>query len=141
MEKCGIPTVYCGNKTPIPKKNLQQNLKYERTGNKTECLKKGIHTGIYLERNKDLPEDSLKNIKYIGDYFEEKLISKRINTIQQLINKIKISSKNNNKTFLENISKNRVGNIDYRVYNSIIHYIYHNSNQNTSNKLPECKVL
>jgi len=141
MNKCGIPSVYCGNKTPIPTKNLQQNLKYNRKGTSIECLKKGINTGIYLERNKNLPESSLKNIKYIGDYFEEKFISKRINTVQQLINKIQLSSQNNNKRFLENICKNRAGNIDYRVYNSIIHFVYHNSNREVVRKLPECKTL
>jgi hypothetical protein len=125
IKKCAIPGIWCGKNTkPIYSSDF--NIKYIRKGTSYECLRKGIGVGINIQRNKTIPKYSLKNIKYIGSYFESQFKKYNIATLNQLISKsLKLSSK----SFLILLTKiltNKRGILDKKSLNSVILFLYKN---------------
>jgi hypothetical protein len=84
INKCLIPTIYCGKgsyKSASPSNNYS---KYTKKGSPSECIKKGIGAGIYIEKKKNLTKTSLQNIPYIGPVYEKKFKSHKITTLAKL---------------------------------------------------------
>jgi len=71
LSECAIPTVWCGRGNP-PKRRAGDDKYYYKTGDRYECMQKGFGAGMHTERKKNLPENSLQQIKYVGDVYEKK---------------------------------------------------------------------
>lgn len=124
----------------IPRQNIKENIKYTEKGTPIYCLQKGIGTGMYLERKKNLPFMSLQMIKYIGEQYENKFFKKNIKTITDLFKYVKQHTKKQNEDLLKSVLKMRNNVIDYKAYNSVIHFLYF-SQEIPINKLPLCKKI
>jgi hypothetical protein len=141
INNCLIPTQYCGDITnPLPTKNIRENIKYTKRGTPSSCMKKGVGVGIHIEKKNNLSSLSLQQIKYVGQHYEDKFKRNRINTIIDLIKYIKTHSKEHNERLLKNVVKMRNNSVDYKAYNSIIHYLYF-SNEVSLSKIPFCKKI
>jgi hypothetical protein len=141
IDNCLIPTTFCGKLSKnIPKKNIKENLKYVSRGTPISCMQKGIGTGIHLEKRKNLPTFSLQQIKFIGEQYENKFYNKNIKDIIELINYVKIHTKSQNEKLLKSVLTMKNKNVDYKAYNSIIHFLYYSSEISIS-KLPFCKKI
>lgn len=141
IDNCLIPTTFCGKLSKnIPKKNTKENLKYVSRGTPISCMQKGIGTGIHIQKRKNLPTFSLQQIKFIGEQYENKFFNKNIKNISELINYIKIHTKSQNEKLLKSVLTMKNNNVDYKAYNSIIHFLYY-SNEIPISKLPLCKKI
>jgi NAD-specific glutamate dehydrogenase len=131
---CAIPQIWCGDK-PMPKK--KDGATYIRKGTSYECLKKGFGAGKSSELKKSLPEDSLQNIKYIGDTHEKKFKQLKINNIDKLVKFSKDNSKEALTALLSKALKKSNEQIDKKAYNSVLMFLYKKDIKN----LPSCKKL
>ena len=120
-DNCLIPTVYCG-KGNIPRK--KNGKRYVRRGTPTECLRQGLGAGIYQEKNKQLDQHSIMNIKYVGEYYERKFRRQNISSLADLKNHVINMNPTQINTFLEIVCKNRQGHVDKRVFNSVVLFLY-----------------
>lgn len=128
--KCTIKIVYCGNSNDFDRN------KYTRKGTAHECLKQGIGAGTSTERKKHIPRTSLQNIKYVGPIYEQNFKNNGVSSLSQLEWLFGRLSKSEQKKFLKKVSKNADGHTDYRVYNSVLLYLY---NKNI-NGLTSCRT-
>lgn len=127
---CEIPTIWCG-------KGAAKGSKYKGKGTPLQCLKKGFGAGKYTEIKKNLPEDSLQQIKYIGEKYEKKLKNKGIKNLKELKSFARKSSKTGIEMTLKRAFKNSANKIDYRPYNSALLYLH----KEGIKTLPQCKKL
>lgn len=134
-KRCKIPVLYCGDKEELPEEGPSENEYYARKGTSGECLKKGFGAGMYSERNKNLPNTSIRNIKYVTEVQEENFKSMGVKNLSQLKKEAK---KGNFKDTLKAVLlKNGV--FDKRAYNSVLLWLY---NHGTDEKeLPTCYAL
>ena len=130
IEECAIPTVWCGNRRRP--EGIRNNSYYTRNGTRYECLRKGIGIGKYGNRN--LPEDSLQNIKYIGQTYDSKFSNEGITGIRSLKSHCRRESTSNTRNLLLRVFRKTSGGLDTRAYNSTIHYLYVNG----CTKVPRC---
>jgi hypothetical protein len=141
IEKCLIPTKFCGKLSkPVPHHNLKENLRYTARGTPVSCMQKGIGTGIHIEKRNKLSTLSLQQIKFIGEQYENKFYNKNIKDITELIKYIKTHTQSQNEKLLKSILTMRNNIIDYKAYNSIIHFLYY-SNEIPISRLPLCKKI
>ena len=134
---CLVPTVWCGSGTR-PKKNVNPgnyNV-YTRNGTTYECLQKGIGAGIYIERQKTLPKDSLQHIKYVGDVDEKKFKTSKIRTTGELVRFANSNGSNSLDGLLRKVLKKKSGVFDKRAYNSVLMYL--DDNKTPHGLLPGC---
>jgi len=134
INKCLIPTIYCGKgsyKSVSPSNNYS---KYIKKGSPSECIKKGIGAGIYIEKKKNLTKNSLQNIPYIGPVFEKNFKSHKITTLSKLEEYIEDSSISKIKKMLTDVCTKSNGQIDPKAYNSVILYLYYKGHRD----LPVC---
>lgn len=122
VERCLIPTVYCGKKRRMPEKNGDQL--YVRRGTRSECLKKGVGAGVYSEKRKGLSANSLQQIKYVGPYYEDNFRDEGINNLRELLRECRRSSGREIGDLLDDVCRNRNGDLDKRPYNSCVLYLY-----------------
>lgn len=121
---CVIPSVWCGN-GPVPH-GIRDNTRYTRVGTTTECMRKGIGAGMAQERLKNVPEDSLQRIKYVGEVYERNLIRERIRTQTALRTYARNHTNQQLQALLRRcFTKNGGGGVDMRAYNSTILWLYH----------------
>ena len=73
--KPNLAGAYIADPTPINKKELlwvpktsNYYSKYVKKGSPSECIKKGIGAGIYIEKKKNLTKNSLQNIYNNNDF-------------------------------------------------------------------------
>ncbi len=137
--KCAIPSYYCGKNTTIPKRKKTDEVYYVRHGTPYECLKKGFGAGSIIEKNKNLSKNSLQQIKYVGEKYENAFKTRGIKTISNLLENAKINNSHSNSKLLKAVFVKKDGVIDKRAYNSTILFLY-NNNINTKN-LPECDKI
>jgi hypothetical protein len=131
LEECSIPTVWCGNGVvPQPTKKKR----YTRTGTPFECLRKGFGAGTITERKKYLAGDSLQHIKYIGDVYENNFIRAGIRNTTELLDFARDVRVKDVQGLLQEVCRNKSGNIDARAYNSVILYLHKHGSHN----LPSC---
>jgi hypothetical protein len=132
---CRIPMMWCGNgKMPKPTNDKF----YVRVGTRIECMKMGIGAGIHTERSKNLPENSLQKIKYVGVEYQRKFSREGIQTLTQLQSMARKLSEDKLKTVLNRVfTRAGKSGIDRRGYNSTLMYLYRHGN----NKLPQCAII
>ncbi len=131
---CKIPTIYCGKgsfKTATPHSS---DIYYVRKGTAYECIKKGVAAGIFIERKKILPKNSLQHIKYVGEKYEKKFKAQNIKTLLGLIKYAKIHTINELSSMLRDVFKKTNKAIDTRAYNSTLMFLYTNG----VGQLPKC---
>jgi len=134
--KCAIPSVWCGKGTP-PKRKTKDLQWYYKTGSRYECMQKGFGAGSMTEKRKHLPDDSLQQIKYVGDVYEKKFKKFRIADTDQLLHEAERRSKASLKTLLRNVFTRRKGGLDKRAYNSTIVFLY----QHGIGHVPACSEI
>ena len=137
LDRCTIPTVYCGTKKSVPKKT-KNNTRYVRKGTNYECMTKGFGAGMAMEKLKKLPLNSLQRIKYVGETYELNFKKKNVNNIDQLINHIRNLKKEKVSTFLKSVFRKKDGVIDQRAYNSTLVFLYENG---VHANLPQCSKI
>lgn len=132
---CIIPEIWCGD-SPVPPK--KKDKKYYKNGSRYECLRKGIGVGMF--KDKVLSSNSLQNIKYVGDKYEQNFKNYGISNINQLIKKINELSSKGISTFLKNVFKKSDGTLDKRAYNSTLLYLYRipGGSNKVNTELPSC---
>jgi len=136
IDKCIIKQVWCGDSSF---ENIPQHKKknYSKMGTRNDCLKKGFGAGSNIEKRKTLNQNSLQQIPYVGQKFEEKFISHGINNIDNLLNLLKFKTSNEKKDILKIVLKNKDGVLNLKAYNSTIMFLYNKGILN----LPECKNI
>lgn len=139
VAKCKIPTIYCGASKKIPslKESTSIDSYYYKKGTATECVKKGYAAGMINEKLKNLPKNSIQQIKYVGEIYEKRFAIKKIKTTTQLINYVKKNNKTSIDKLLKNVYKKSNGTFDSRAYNSTLIFLYTNG----YNNLPTCKKI
>jgi hypothetical protein len=135
VQKCDIPTIWCGESNIPPKKRKDGNY-YYKTGTRYECLKKGFGAGSHTEKNKNLGPKSLQQIRYIGETHERQFINAGIKNTDDLLKYVKGKNKEQVEKFLKTVLK-KGKSIDTRSYNCVILYLYKNGNTN----VPECEKI
>jgi len=132
--KCIIRKSYCGN-GDLPQDTATK--KYSRIGTINECLKKGFGIAQAEFNKKNISENSLQNIMYIGPTYEKNFKKNKINTLTGLIKKMTDFSVIEKRDFLYNSCKKSNNTIDYKAVNSVILYLH----ANKVKKLPSCKII
>jgi hypothetical protein len=135
VNKCLIPTIYCGDKRNMPDKDKDN--KYVRKGTRAQCLKKGVGAGIHIEKNDKLPKTSLQNIRFIGKYYEARFKKQKIKTLKDLIREAKKLDNREIEDLLSKICKNKSKKIDKRAFNSVILFLYRKG----IHWVPNCKQI
>lgn len=137
--KCAIPTVYCGN-GDIPKRDYNSDTYYFKKGTPYECLRVGYGVGSAIERKKTLTNNSLQQIKYVGDVYENNFKGHNINNMGDLINYAKKYSKTDFaiENLLKNVFTKSNNTLDKKAYNSTLLFLY---GKDSLLKLPSCKVI
>jgi len=126
--KCAIPKIWCGNgKRPKG---------YSKEGSRYECLRVGFGAGSAEERNKYLPKDSLRRIKYVGEKMEARFKRAKITTMTGLVSKCKSMSVEKIEKMLKTILVREGGALDGRAFNSVILFL-----DSKRVKTPQCKKL
>ena len=126
--RCEIKTIYCGNGTATKK--------HSRKGTQYECLKKGFGSGLWNERMKHLPKNSIQRIPYVNDTIESRLMQYGIKTQTQLKMFMRRLEKDEKKEFLYDMCMDK-GRMDFKAYNSILMFLFDNSIQ----RLPACQPI
>jgi len=134
ISKCAIPGVWCGKGAPPKRKGLKW---YHKTGSRYECMQKGFGAGAATERRKNLPDNSLQQIKYVGETYEKKFQKSRIADTDDLIQAAQRRTKASLKTLLRKIFTRRRGGLDKRAYNSTIVFLY----QHGIGHVPPCSEI
>ncbi len=127
--------VYCGNAAAVPTRDGNAS-RYTRAGTPHECLKQGIGAGSAQERIKNVPQDSLQRIKYIGPTYDAKFQQQNIHTRTDLVRRMQQTSPDHIFKLLRRILV-RNNSLDARAYNSVLLYLYEHGNT----KLPPCKKI
>lgn len=127
-DKCVIPKIWCGKGT-MPKG-------YLKTGTRSECIQVGFGAGMYSERVKHTPSNSLQKIKYVGEKYDARFKLKGIKTTVDLLNFATKRTKLQIKALLEYVFTRKSKGIDKRAYNSTMMYLY--SHGIAAAKIPQC---
>lgn len=130
-KNCAIPSTWCGDAETVPKTNNGE-IYYTRAGTRSECLKKGIGAGTFIERNKSLPEDSLQNIKYIGPKEAEAFSAVGVKNISGLLREIRKMDADEVDRFLTRVLRTNT-----KAKNSVLLYLYRHG----ISTLPQCEKL
>lgn len=137
-EKCKIPTVYCGKKSVVPKAKKSDDFYYTRAGVPYECLKKGFGAGFNVSETQNLPDNSLRKIKYVGETYTQNFSNKNINDLDDLLKYSNTHNKPVLEKFLKTVFKKKDGVLDKRAYNSTLMYLF---THGTKKSLPSCKKI
>lgn len=139
IRDCAIPVVWCGLSDDVPKYKVGDKKVYKRTGTRVECMRAGFGAGTYTERNKKLPKNSLKHIRYIGDQHELSFKRDGIHTSVKLRQIARTLSKNKLSGMLRSLLRTKTDKLDKRAYNSVILYLH--STGVSTEKLPRCSKI
>jgi hypothetical protein len=124
---CQVPEIWCGDDDDLPSG-------YTKVGSRVECLRRGFGAGKYSEIRKNLPANSLQQIKYVGEKFEKSFIAIGIKNLTQLKKEMGSKTSSQIKTIISKIATKKDGAMDVRAFNSIILYLYENGIGN----VPQC---
>jgi hypothetical protein len=141
-EGCMVPSVWCGEKRlkdVDPSEAREKGVRYIRKGTPYECMKKGIGVGIAQQRKKNLPQNSLQHIKYIGELYEKNFRKNGIRTRTSLVQKMRGMDAEEKSEFLKGILVNSSDKVDYRAYNSVLLYLF--SHGVDQDELPRCSKI
>lgn len=123
IDKCSIPVVWCG-KGDIPTRKSGDEKYYIRKGTTHECMQIGFGAGKYSEIKKGINNNSLQNIKYVGETYENNFKEKNIDTILDLIKYVSSHTQLQIKLLLSSVFKKKGGGTDMRAYNSTLMFVY-----------------
>ena len=135
MDRCRIPTVWCGN-GKMPSTNPQGS-KYTRPGTRKECLSKGFGAGMYSEKHKSISSESLGNLRYVGNIYIKNFGIFGVATLQDLETVAENVPSKTLQRMLEKVFTKSNGLIDTKAFNSTIYYLY----ERNLSDLPECYKL
>lgn len=135
-EKCKIPKIYCGNGDWKSAKPNNYSYYYKK-GSPYECMKAGYGSGMYFEKKKNLDENSLQQIPYVGPTYETNFKSKKIKTLSGLYKKIKTMDEDDIQELFEEVFTKSNDTIDRKAINSCILYLYYKGYKN----MPKCKKV
>ncbi len=133
---CKIPVKYCGNKHSIPRHQSNER-RYSKKGSRNQCLNIGYLANHYQEKRKRLPSNSLRQIIYIGEIYDNKFKRRGIRNIDVLIDTAEGLSKRELEQLLKRIFTKSNGALDKRAFNSTIMFLY----KNTNISLPSCHYI
>lgn len=120
---CIIPEIWCGADNKIPKKKGKI---YYKAGNRYECMKKGFGAGTHIERNLNLPLNSLQQIKYIGETYETSFKKIGIKNTTSLISQMKLKTTDEMSKIIKRVLTKSNNVLDVKAYNSTVLYLYKN---------------
>ncbi len=135
--RCKIPKVYCGIGDWKTAKNTNNYSYYYKRGSPYECMKSGFGAGMYSEKKKSIPNTSLQNIPYVGPVYDQKFKTKKIKTLQQLVDKLEDKDSNEIDKYLRSIFTKSNKSIDTKALNSTILYLYSEGIRD----LPKCDKI
>jgi hypothetical protein len=133
IQKCYIPTVYCGDKERQYPYYENDNL-YTGKGTTNQCMRKGFGAASAIESKKNLAKTNLQQIRYVGPKFEQAFIEKKIEDIPALLKYAKSHSATQINKLLRQVFLNANGSLNGKGLNSTLIYLYKNGNS----KLPQC---
>lgn len=136
-EDCAIPTFYCGDQESLPKRKRGDDKYYTRHGTSRECLSKGFGAGMITERMKSLPENTLQQIKYVGDVYERKFREAGIDNVDALIKYAQSRNPIEVDTLLKRVLAKKGGSLDQRALNGTLLFLYKNGVQ----RIPGCNRM
>lgn len=136
LSECDIPVVWCGKSDKPPKKTKDGSY-YYKTGTRHECLQKGFGAGTHIERNNNLPANSLQQIKYVGEKHEKDFKKAGIKTTDDLRKEMRGRTTSEMEKILKRILVKSDGVLDARAYNCVIVYLY----KNGVGAVPACKKI
>lgn len=136
LSDCDIPTVWCGLSNKPPKK-AKEGKYYYKTGTRVECLRAGFGAGTHIERNANLPANSLQQIKYVGEKHEKDFKAVGIKTTADLLKEMRKKTTHEIEKILKRILVRSNGVLDARAYNSTIVYLY----KHGVGSVPPCKKI
>jgi len=142
LEKCYIPSIWCGDSRRPKKSTIGDKYKipsyYYKNGSRYECLKKGMGVGMIKGKKNSLPLTSLQHIPFIGEVYESKFKNKKIKSVTDLIKFANTHTvKNIEKLLKEVLTRSGQRVVDYKAYNSVLTVLYQSGVAN----LPSCKNL
>ena len=138
-KKCLVPTFWCG-KGDMPKEaDYKNNLRYTSLGTRDQCVQKGFGAGMSAEKSKNLPENSLQKIKYVGEVFEKNFMKNGIANTTDLIDFANRSNRSGIDKKITVVCTKKDLRVDYRAYNHILLWLYDNGIP--SSKIPWCREL
>ena len=133
---CKLPSLWCGN-GGIPTKHPSSDSFYTQPGTRYDCLRKGFGAGKAITENKNINNTSLRNIKFVGERYEQRFRAQRVRNLLQLENKARKMTPEDFKRWLHKVLQTKGGKIDQRTYNSVLIYLDDAGIQ----KLPKCHVF
>jgi hypothetical protein len=139
-KQCLVPTVWCGKgASPKNKKDYKNNNEYLREGSKEECLQKGFGAGMIIERNKNLSENSLQKIKYVGEVYEANFLKIGINNSDDLLRVSQTKTQEQLSNIIQKAVTKKDRKIDNRAYNHILLWLYQHGI--SEYRLPACSLI
>jgi hypothetical protein len=136
VDRCAIPTVYCGSGA-VPERKKGDDKYYTGVGTPYQCMQKGFGAGMYSEKNKSIPKTSVQTIKYVGEVYERNFKNHKINYLEDLKKYANSHNEEELKELLKDVFDKSGGILDKRAYNSTLLYLYKNGVEN----LPQCKII
>lgn len=136
ISMCAIPTVWCGQ-GEIPRKQRNKDSYYFKKGTPYECMQKGFGAGMITERKTTMDENSLQQIKYVGETYEDLFISMGIENIDDLQRYALENDRVEFSSLLDNVLVKKGGAKDTRAYNSVLAHLYRRGVK----RLPSCISL
>lgn len=133
---CDIPTIWCGESDTFPKKRKNGSY-YYKTGSRYECMKKGFGAGTHIERNNNLPADSLQQIKYVGEKHEKDFKKAGIKNTGELTEQLGQKTTKEIEIILKKILKRSDGKLDARAYNCTIMFLHTHG----VGGVPSCQII
>lgn len=118
---CAIPTVWCGN-GPVPKRRPKDGW-YTGPGSLHRCLQKGFGAGKAASEQPRIPSGSVREIKYIGEYFEKRFCQKGIKSLNHLKKYAERKGPERLEIFLREILVSKRNVFNTKAYNSVLIYL------------------
>ena len=132
-EKCYIPTVYCGDQE-MKYPYIDKDNNYVAKGTSYQCMKKGFGAAMAQSSRKNLPVDSLQNIRYVGPKFDQAFKDNNIHSTKQLIDYVRKNSARQINELFKRVFNNSNNTLNGRGFNSTLLWLYRNGNS----RLPQC---
>ena len=121
VEDCAIPQVWCGNGA-VP--NTTARKRYSGAGSPHQCMQKGFGAGMFTEQRKNTHRTSLQQISYVGDVYDRKFRTRRINSTDALEAYVRRRTAASTSRLLREVFTKTNGALDRKAYNSTVIYLY-----------------
>lgn len=136
-DDCATPTFYCGDDPAVPPRIPGKDTFYSRHGTPRECLTKGFGAGMYSERAKHLPVDSLQKIKFVGEKYEANFAVEKIKNVDDLGWYVHNHTVSQIDAMLRRVFQKKGGVLDLKAYNATLLYLYKRGEP----RIPNCQRM